>query len=95
MLGRYNPRFESPECYVVAWTDTPADFDCTDPDNGSPGGICACAVCVGVSGTLVVTKRDGTDVTIPAGQLPNGGWWFGNIAALKSTSTAQNVMVFW
>ena len=97
MLGQANNRDDAPEYYLTAWTSTPADYNCVaNGPNGATGAAkAACGAMVGVSGTLVVTRRDGTDVTIPASILQPGKYWRGQIAALKSTSTAQDVMLFW
>ena len=94
MSGRVNNRDDAPERYIMAWTTTPADVDCLTVSGGVTGQRC-CGLMVGGSGTVVVTKANGSDETIAASLLPAGKYWRGQFSALKSTSTATDVMIFW
>lgn len=92
--GRVNNRDEAPEIYITAWTNTPADVNCLTVAGGMPGQCC-CGLQVGGSGTVVVTRRDGTSVTIPASLLQPGKYWRGQFRALGAASTATDVMIYW
>ena len=86
----------------TAWTTTPANYDIAASDPGKlnePGlanpseGRPSRRIVVGTAGTLVYTGLDNQNVTLPstvAGQI-----WDIQAIALVSTSTAQNVVVFW
>ena len=78
-----------------AWTTTPADYNilANGPEYvaGYQGTMC-CRIYVVTAGTLVYTDRWGNDQTITCGAnelLPL------ECQALKGTSTAQGVKVYW
>lgn len=95
-------RLESPDACRVAWTGAPAAYDIgandplklnrpglNNPSEGQPSR----RLVAGGAGTIVMTGLDGIDVTLPstvAGQV-----WDVQAVALKATSTATNVVVFW
>jgi len=59
------------------------------------GGSTCRRIIVGTAGTLVVTKADGTDVTIPSNVVGSYPVLDIDVAAIKSTSTAQDILVLW
>jgi hypothetical protein len=78
-----------------AWTTTPADYNilANGPaySAGLNGTLCK-KIHVITAGTLVITDRHGTAVTLTCGaneDLPI------EAASLASTSTAQGVKVYW
>jgi len=58
------------------------------------GGLCR-RVIVGKSGTLVLTKNDDTDETLPAEICTDGAVLDLRAKAIKNTSTATKVLVMW
>lgn len=58
------------------------------------GGLCR-RVVVGKSGTLVLTKNDDTDETLPAEICTDGAVLDLRAKAIKNTSTATKVLVMW
>jgi len=93
---------ESPDVARVAWGGGAVNYDIglNDPlklnvpglNNPSEGRPCRRLV-AGGAGTLVYTGLDGVDVTLPA--TVAGQVWDVQAVALKATSTATNVVVFW
>ena len=92
----FNSRFDASPYYTMAWTDTPANYDIVanapGVENPQDVGRMCCAIMCGVAGNLVVTRENGTDVTIP---FASGQTLLIQAKALKSTSTAENVFVMW
>jgi outer membrane lipoprotein-sorting protein len=58
------------------------------------GGMCR-RIMVGTSGTLVLTKADDTDETIPANLVPSGVVFDVQAKTIKDTSTAEDILVLW
>ena len=58
------------------------------------GGLCR-RIVVGTSGTLVLTKNDDTDETLPAEICTDGAVLDLRAKAIKNTSTATKVLVMW
>jgi len=58
------------------------------------GGLCR-RIIVGTSGTLVITKNDDTDETLPAEICTDGAVLDIRAKAIKNTSTATKVLVMW
>ena len=58
------------------------------------GGLCR-RVIVGKSGTLVLTKNDDTDETLPAEICTDGAVLDIRAKAIKNTSSATKVLVMW
>ena len=78
-----------------AWTTAPADYDilANGPEYiaGQQGRMCK-RIYVVTAGTLVYTDQWGTDITITCGANERLDI---ECIALKSTSTAQGVKIYW